>query len=322
MPDFPRKRRRPLWSAVYDILLLAFTAWVLLDTFVIPRSYAAVQTSAAAETQTVSAVSGTVSDAGTAAAAASAAAAQTVTATDTSYSDGNVTITLTTTRYCDTTVYVADITAESPEALLTALAGDTYGRNITATTSSIAESHSAVLAINGDYYGAQNQGYVIRNGTLYRSKAASSDQEDLVVWSDGSFSLVREGDVTAQELLDQGAWQVFSFGPGLVENGEVTVTAGEEVDKARTSNPRTAIGEISPLHYVMVVADGRTSASAGLSLQELAEFMQSLGVTTAYNLDGGGSSTLYFNGEVVNNPTTSGKTISERKVSDIVYIAA
>lgn len=69
-----------------------------------------------------------------------------------------------------------------------------------------------------------------------------------------------------------------------------------------------------------VVSDGRTSESEGLSLSELAEFMQSLGVTCAYNLDGGGSSTMYFNGEIVNNPTTSGKTIKERSVSDIVYI--
>ena len=86
------------------------------------------------------------------------------------------------------------------------------------------------------------------------------------------------------------------------------------------SNPRTAIGIIDENHYVFVVSDGRTSESEGLSLYELAEFMESLGVTTAYNLDGGGSSTMYFNGTVVNNPTTSGKTISERSVSDIVYI--
>jgi exopolysaccharide biosynthesis protein len=69
-----------------------------------------------------------------------------------------------------------------------------------------------------------------------------------------------------------------------------------------------------------VVADGRTSESAGLSLYQLAQYMQSLGVQTAYNLDGGGSSTMYFNGQVINNPTTNGSTIKERKVSDIVYI--
>ena len=87
-----------------------------------------------------------------------------------------------------------------------------------------------------------------------------------------------------------------------------------------TSNPRTAIGIYDDLHYVFVVSDGRTDESEGLSLYQLAEFMQSLGVTTAYNLDGGGSSTMYCNGEIVNNPTTNGKSIKERKVSDIVYV--
>ncbi|HPG19861.1 MAG TPA: phosphodiester glycosidase family protein, partial [Flexilinea sp.] len=66
--------------------------------------------------------------------------------------------------------------------------------------------------------------------------------------------------------------------------------------------------------------DGRTSDSTGLTLYQLATFMQGLGVTTAYNLDGGGSTTMYFNGTVINNPTTNGNKISERSVSDIVYI--
>ena len=70
---------------------------------------------------------------------------------------------------------------------------------------------------------------------------------------------------------------------------------------------------------MFVVSDGRTDESEGLSLYELATFMQGLGVKEAYNLDGGGSSTMYFNGEVINNPTSNGK-IKEREVSDIVYI--
>jgi len=227
---------------------------------------------------------------------------------------------VTTSRVDDTTVYVADIQVSSLEYLKTALAGGTYGRNITAVTSSIASSSNAILAINGDYYGARDSGYVIRNGVLYRSESAGSDQEDLVVYSDGSFDIVTEGSVTAQELLDKGAQQVLSFGPGLIDGGQLTVSADSEVGRSMTSNPRTAIGEISPLHYVFVVADGRTSESAGLSLYQLAQYMQSLGVQTAYNLDGGGSSTMYFNGQVINNPTTNGSTIKERKVSDIVYI--
>ena len=154
---------------------------------------------------------------------------------------------------------------------------------------------------------------------LYRDTPVSG-KEDLVIFADGSFRIIREDEISAQSLLEAGAEQILSFGPALVENGEVSVEKGQEVSRAKSSNPRTAIGIVGENHYVFVVSDGRTSDSQGLSLYELAEFMQSLGVTTAYNLDGGGSSTLYFNGQVVNQPTTNGKKIQERSVSDIVCI--
>ena len=157
------------------------------------------------------------------------------------------------------------------------------------------------------------------NGTLYRSEA-EKDQEDLVIYEDGNFEIITEEEITAEELLEQGAKEILSFGPALIENGTISVTEKDEVGKAMASNPRTAIGIIDNLHYVFVVSDGRTEESEGLSLLELAEFMYSIGVETAYNLAGGGSSTMYFNGEVVNNPTTSGRSVKERSVSDIVCI--
>ena len=113
--------------------------------------------------------------------------------------------------------------------------------------------------------------------------------------------------------------QIFSFGPGLVKNNKVIVGKNSEVTYALQSNPRTAIGEIEPLHYVMVVSDGRTEESEGLTLYELAQVMEELGCKTAYNLDGGGSSTMWFMGRVVNCPT-DGKKSGERRISDIVYI--
>ena len=226
-------------------------------------------------------------------------------------------ITVTQYQEYDTAIYVADITVSSAEIIKTALADDTYGKNITAYTSTIASENQAVLAINGDYYGAQESGYVIRNGVAYRE---TSDGEDiLVLYADGSMKVLDSDDVTVQELLDQGVWQAWSFGPGLLSDGEVTVGENTEVSRAMNSNPRTAIGQIDDNHYVFVVSDGRTDESKGLSLYELAEFMESLGCRTAYNLDGGGSSTMYFNGSVINNPTTNGR-IRERAVSDIVYI--
>lgn len=272
-------------------LLIGSTTYVLLDTFVFE--------------QRLSAVSSSVDTTNTNA---------------TTASSSDTTVDVSTQRVGDTTVYVADIYLGEGQTLQSALADNTYGKNITDTTSNMASSVNATVAINGDYYGARTSGYVIRNGELLRSDKASDDQEDMVVWSDGSMTVIREGDITAEELLAQGAVQVWSFGPGLVVDGELSVDEDDEVGKAMASNPRTAIGYLGDNHYVLVVADGRTSESAGLSLLELAEFMQSLGAVQAYNLDGGGSSTMYSGGAVINNPTTNGNTVSEREVSDIIYI--
>lgn len=302
------------WPLLYGLALTAFSAYVLLDAFVIPRSYSAVTESATSSAIAASseAGSGDTTEGGDTTESAAVI-------TDSSYNDGSCAIQITQYRAYNTNLYVADITLTGAETLKTALANHTYGKNVTAATSEIAADNGAILAINGDYYGARS-GYVIRNGVLYRRTSADSEQQDLVIGADGSFSIVREGDVTAEELLDAGAQQVLSFGPGLLEDGEITVEQNTEVDKAKASNPRTAIGILGPLHYVFVVADGRTEESSGVSLYELAEFMQKLGVQTAYNLDGGGSSTMVFNGAVVNCPTSDGRRIQERKVSDIVFI--
>lgn len=292
------------YTLLFSTALLSANVYVLLKTFVIPSAV----TKVAAETSSTTASTDTGE----------------VTTTDTSYQDDNISITITTGNTSNTTYYVADITLSSADYLKTALAQDTFGTNITETTSSIASSKNAIFAINGDYYGANTSGYVIKNGVIYRSTNRQSDYDDLAIYSDGSFGTFNESDTTAQELLDSGVVNTFAFGPTLVSNGQIAVSESEEVGQAMAENPRTAIGIIETddgsLHYIVIVSDGRTDESAGLTLYEMAELMQSYGVTTAYNLDGGGSSTMYFNGKVINNPTTSGNTIEERAVSDIVYI--
>ena len=234
------------------------------------------------------------------------------------YSDSKSKITVTQYRAYDSNIYVADVEVTDGTSILSAFANNTYGRNIIDTTSDMAEENNAVLAINGDYYGARQSGYVIRNGVVYRNQG--SNGEDMVISKDGTLSFISESDTTTDSLIQKQAWQVLSFGPVLVENGQIAVTENDEVGMAMASNPRTAIGTVAKNHYLFVVSDGRTSESAGLSLYELANFMKSLGATKVYNLDGGGSSTMVFQGEVVNNPTTNGNKISERAVSDILYI--
>ena len=287
---------------IYFALLIAFTIYVCLDTFVIEKSYQKVDNSCG-NTSTIENNTGS----------------NDIVLNDTTYSDNNISITLKEYYENNTRIYVADVTIKDSSLLKTAFAKSSYGKNITEKTSTIANTVNAILAINGDYYGVQEKGYVLKNGVIYRNTAVSN-KEDLVIYKDGSFEIINESDITLEELLDSGAYNVLSFGPALVENSKVSVRENEEVGKAMASNPRTAIGIIGDNHYVFVVSDGRTNESEGLSLYELAEFMEDLGCTTAYNLDGGGSSTMYFNGEVINNPTTNGNRISERSISDIVYV--
>jgi len=239
--------------------------------------------------------------------------------TENSYDDGLISIVITEYREYDTAIYAAEVKLASAEYLRTALAKNSYGRNVTQRTSTMAANNNAILAVNGDYYGAREKGYVLRNGVLYRETAAK-DQEDLVIYQDGSFEIITESEVSAAELYEKGAQQVLAFGPALVTDGEISVTEWDEVGQASASNPRTAIGIIDELHYIIVVSDGRTRASAGLSLYELALFMQSQGAKIAYNLDGGGSATMVFNNKIVNLPTTNGWQIKERSVSDCVFI--
>lgn len=302
--------KRHFANMVFALILIAYTVYAALDTFVIVR----VLTPDTLPTATA--------EASTAPTATESPAEQTTTApvsTDTEYHDDQIDIVLTTMRVENTTVYVADVQIADISLLKTALAGNTYARNLTETTSVQAANTGAILAINGDYYGAQERGYVLRNGVLYRA-SAQSGTDALVIGADGNFRIINEGETSADTLLREGAWQVLTFGPALINGGQVTVSSSDEVGRAMTSNPRTAIGQISEGHYLLVVSDGRTKESTGLSLRQLAELMQSLGAQIAYNLDGGGSSTMVFQGRVVNSPTTNGRSIRERSVSDIVYI--
>lgn len=364
-----KKQSGIIYYTIFSIALLSFSAYVLLDTFVIPHEISQVQTETMSgdktdnnqdnhgtqeksevadtseETADISSednssqetdASGTtdISKEETADTTNKASDSTTKSTdatnqsdeydgvyTENSYQDENISINITTMVVDNTTVYIADVVLSDADFLKTAFARDTFGTNVTEKTSAQAEAKGAILAVNGDFYGADKRGYVIKNGMIYRDSVRDdAEYDDLVVYEDGSFGIINEKNISAQQLVENGVVQLFVFGPALVVNGDVVVGESTEVGKAMASNPRTAIGIIDELHYVFVVADGRSSESEGLSLYELAQVMKDLGCETAYNLDGGGSSTMYFNGQVINKPTTSGRSIKEREVSDIVYI--
>ena len=317
------KSLRKILTTAYTAVLIGASGMVAADTLFISKSLAKFSNETAAATNTGTSASGTGTSGNSNNSSSSTSTGTSTTptvSTATAYEDDTKSISIETYDRNNTQIYVATVKIKGNASIKTALADETYGRNVTAKTSTTAKSVNAVLAINGDYYGARDAGYVVRNGKLLRSQSQSADQEDLVIYKDGSFGIIKEGDITAQQLVDNGAMQVLSFGPALIENGQIAVDSSDEVGKAMASNPRTAIGIIDDSTYAFVVSDGRTSESKGLSLKQLADFMKELNVTTAYNLDGGGSSTMYFNGQIINKPTTNGRNIEEREVSDIVYL--
>ena len=281
------------FEKIYTVFIVLFSIYILLDTFLLTKSYKVINSVNNNETNIT----------------------KDIIETNTTYDDGNINIKINEYYEYDTHIYIADIKINNPSLLKTAFAKNTFGKNITEKTSEIAKNNNAIIAINGDYYGVQQKGYVLRNGVIYRKK--SKNNEDLVIYKDGSFEIFKEGNTSLDELLSRGAYNVFAFGPGLIKDGNISVGEKSKVRKEQNSNPRTAIGLIDINHYVFVVSDGRTKESKGLSLYELATFLNKFNIKYAYNLDGGGSSTLYFNNNVINKPSNNN---IERSVSDIIYV--
>lgn len=307
----PRRRTVIISSALVVVLALGGgTAWAL-DRFVI--EHVQITDVAAYESENSTVVTATTTTSGT------------YSATTYESDLSSVSITTVTTGSGDelVTYYVADVVLSDATVLRSAFADNQFGTNIIEDPSVIAAAHDAVFAINGDYYGFRDTGIVIRNGVIYRDEGA---RQGLAFFTDGTVQVYDETTVSAQELLDAGAWNTLSFGPALVVDGEV-VDGIEDVEvdtnvgnhSIQGDQPRTAVGVIDENHLVFVVVDGRSPGySAGVTLPELATILQELGAETAYNLDGGGSSTMVFNGELVNDPLGKGE---ERGTSDILYVA-
>ncbi len=309
-----------VWKIAATAFFMLYMSFALLNRFIIPQNVVALEENSTSQQQITPTTEESQSVATSDDTDHSQVLAEPI-ITQNSYTSDNIEIIISTIREYDTDIYIAEVKIEESYMLQSGLAYGSFGNNLKQTTSEIAQANDAILAINGDFYGFRDTGYVMRNGQLYRDIAMSGGNEDLVIFEDGSMKIVDEANISAAELAQQGAQQIYSFGPGLISDGSILVDENSQVDREDPSNPRTAIGMIAPNHYIFMVADGRTTSSEGLSLIEIANVLSSYGCVEGYNLDGGGSATMVFMGELVNNPTTNGKTFNERSVSDIVYIA-
>ena len=222
------------------------------------------------------------------------------------------------------TYFVCDIQLTDVSQLRTAFAGDSFTSGIYEAVSDIAGRYSPVLAINADFCRYHRNGVIIRNGEVLRRQNITKHHL-LIVDENGDLSAQtdRSGKqgLVANKLEQANTWQTFEFGPVLVQDGEAATLPSSFYVNCHDGyyEPRTAIGQLGPLHYIVIVVDGRREGySTGASIPQLQQLFLDEGAQFAFNLDGGGSTTLYFLGEVINMPS-GGK---ERSVSDVIMFMA
>ena len=236
---------------------------------------------------------------------------------DASYADAMRSIAIKKTAVDQSVVFVVDVQLRDASGFHAGLAQSDFE-----ALSTMARRENAVLAINADDYRAHKYGVILRDGQVLRIH--DTTRHMLAVLPNGSFETVsdrtaEQPNALANRLQQENVLHTFEFGPVLVQDGQaVSFPSAFDVISTRSTRrePRTAIGMISPLHYVILVVDGRQPGySEGLSLQALQMIFVELGAQTAINLDGGGSTELWFQGTILNQPAGGG----ERKLSDCIW---
>lgn len=236
--------------------------------------------------------------------------------TENSYASPNISLTISVSRVNRSDVYVADIYVRTPECLQRAFGGQKWSTTMQ-KVKTIAESSGALLAMTGDNGHNFKSGWVFANGEIKR-KSSNKTRDLCLIYKTGEMVTIKGSKIDDKEIADNAdnIWQSFLFGPALLNDGEAVSKFSSTLSSA---NPRSAIGYFEPGHYCFVQVDGRGTASAvdagvknvGMTLPQLSQFMADLGCKTAYNLDGGQSSLLWFGGAVVSTPYKGGRSIGD-----------
>ena len=188
---------------------------------------------------------------------------------------------------------------------------------------SFATRENAILGFSG----TMNSGLVIHNGKQYK-KVENSDisfrSGIVVIYRDGSVKMINRAkkekfDYNKENAQNGGVLHALQFGPILVKDGEIASGL-----KKNERHPRIIFGYCEPGHYIAVAVDGRTKKSIGMTEQEMAELMLSLGCTDAINFDGGNSAVMLFMGKTINVPSgkdRDGDGIAGRNIADLLVFA-
>jgi len=233
---------------------------------------------------------------------------------DKGYEDESLKVNIETIRAYDTNILVARVKIAHPSQIRSAMAGR-YGSNTTVVPRVLASRAQAPFAINADFYHYKSVGYIVRQGKLYRDRTHAT-YDILIIDDKGDFHVIIDPTEEAAHSFEGTIVNSFNFGPVLVVDGEVVETTKAMNIGIDKPTQRMGIAQTGPLSYLCVATEGpENKDSVGLTIPQFAQLMKDLGAETAYNLDGGGSSSMVLNGEKINALST-GKS---RAVCDILY---
>lgn len=240
-----------------------------------------------------------------------------VVVTENSYTSPYVSINIDTVSYGSgwtaITYYVADIYVASLDNFKTYTANNEMRYFSTQDVLEMDAASNAILAISGDFYAYQTVGFLMRNGYVYKSDVPYRDI--CVLYDNGVLATYPYYGYKPEEVIAQGAVQVWTFGPSLLDENGKAYTSFDVEEHIAGTHPRSVIGYYEPGHYCLVVVDGRAyDYAVGMNLPDLAAIFEGLGCKAAYNLDGGGSAVMTFDDGLYSVPSES------RNLSDIVIV--
>lgn len=242
------------------------------------------------------------------------------------YEDPSITVKITTGRFEETNYMVAYVKVANATQIRSTMSGSYYTDD-TIGGIAMAKSTNAALAINGDFFSSRrNVGYTVRMGKEYKNKC-NGTYDVMVLDEKGDMHILKaptkEDMVAFKEQLEAAGGAIingYTFGPGLVINGEKQTGFVDMDNAADRAAQRMCLAQIGPLEYLCISSEGpEDPGSTGLTLEQFAELVASFeGVINAYNLDGGSSSTMVFNRDKVNSPNNP----KRRPLKDILYFAS
>lgn len=232
-----------------------------------------------------------------------------VVVTDHSYTSPNIAINIekiVTDDLAPSTVYVADVYVASIENFQTYFATGKFLLWGAESSQALAKASGAILSINGDYADSQSTGFLVRNGELYMNEQTLNDI--CVLFRDGTMETYGPSDYLVDDILARDPWQVWKFGPALLDAEGQPLSTFNTTGPISDVNPRSGVGYYEPGHYCFVIVDGRQNGySAGMRIERFARLFADLGCSCAYNLDGGQSAIMTFQERIYSHPYLGGR---------------